>query len=83
MLRADHETVQELFDRFEKQREKGASRQLQALATEICNEVKIHAQIEEEIFYPAVREHCEGVRGPARRCRAQSASYLARPEPRP
>ena len=59
LLRADHETVTELFERFEKQKEKGASRQLQALATEICNEVKIHAQIEEEIFYPAVREHCE------------------------
>jgi hemerythrin superfamily protein len=58
ILRSDHETVDELFGRFEKLKEKGGSRQLQDLAAEICQELKIHAQIEEEIFYPAVRDEC-------------------------
>ena len=59
LLRTDHENVQELFDRFEKQKEKGTSRQLQELAEQICQELKVHTQIEEEIFYPAVRDNCE------------------------
>ena len=35
LLRTDHENVQELFDRFEKQKEKGTARQLQELAQQI------------------------------------------------
>lgn len=50
LLKADHRKVEDLFDRFEKART-GSKR---AIAEEICNELKIHAQIEEEIFYPAL-----------------------------
>jgi hemerythrin superfamily protein len=53
LLRADHQLVQELFDKFEKTR--GEDRKA-ALAEQICNELTVHAQIEEEIFYPAARE---------------------------
>jgi hemerythrin superfamily protein len=53
LLKQDHRTVEELFADFEKARGDGRK---QALATEICTELSIHAQIEEEIFYPA----CEG-----------------------
>ena len=53
LLRADHQLVQELFDKFEKTR---AEERKSALAEQICNELTVHAQIEEEIFYPAVRE---------------------------
>ncbi|HVP27904.1 MAG TPA: hemerythrin domain-containing protein [Myxococcota bacterium] len=53
LLREDHARVQEMFDRFEKTR--GEERK-QKLVTEICEELKVHTQIEEEIFYPAVRE---------------------------
>jgi hemerythrin superfamily protein len=53
LLRADHQLVQELFDKFEKTR--GEARKA-ALAEQICNELTVHAQIEEEIFYPAARE---------------------------
>ena len=53
LLRADHQTVQELFDKFEKTR---SDDRKTALAEQICNELKVHAQIEEEIFYPAARE---------------------------
>ena len=53
LLRADHRKVQGLFDEFEKAR--GDDKKA-ALAQEICAELKVHAQIEEEIFYPAARE---------------------------
>ena len=52
LLRADHQTVQGLFDQFEKTRSEDRKA---AIAEQICNELTIHAQIEEEIFYPAAR----------------------------
>jgi hypothetical protein len=52
LLRADHKTVQDLFQQFEKTRSDDRKR---ALAEQICTELTIHAQIEEEIFYPAAR----------------------------
>jgi len=53
LLKADHQLVQQLFDKFEKTR---AEDRKSALAEQICNELAVHAQIEEEIFYPAARE---------------------------
>ena len=53
LLRADHQEVQNLFDKFEKTR---SDDRKAALAEQICNELTVHAQIEEEIFYPAARE---------------------------
>ncbi len=50
LLRADHTKVSELFEQFEKSR---ASRRKAELAAKICTELTVHAQIEEEIFYPA------------------------------
>lgn len=50
LLKADHRKVEELFDKFENAR----SGNKQAIAEQICNELKIHAMIEEEIFYPAL-----------------------------
>ena len=50
MLKADHRKVEQLFASFEEA--KGASRK-EALAKEICTELKIHTMLEEEIFYPA------------------------------
>ena len=52
LLRADHRKVQDLFDQFEKAR--GEEKKAQ-LANEICGELKVHTQIEEEILYPAAR----------------------------
>lgn len=52
LLKADHRTVKGLFDDFkaaETRREKAR------IAAEAITELKIHATIEEEIFYPAVR----------------------------
>jgi hypothetical protein len=52
LLKADHRAVEELFAKFEK----ASGGRKQTLAEEICLELSVHAQIEEEIFYPA----CEG-----------------------
>jgi len=53
LLKADHRTVEDLFERFEAAKGEGKK---QALAEQICMELAIHAKIEEDIFYPA----CEG-----------------------
>jgi hypothetical protein len=53
LLKADHRQVAEWFEEFEKART--ASRK-QALATSICAALRVHTQIEEEIFYPAFLE---------------------------
>jgi hemerythrin superfamily protein len=52
ILRADHKLVSALFAEFEKTEAKVKKRDL---AEKICRELTIHAQIEEEIFYPAIR----------------------------
>jgi hypothetical protein len=56
LLKEDHARVKALFERFEKAR---GEEQKSKLAETICTELKIHAQIEEEIFYPAAREALE------------------------
>jgi len=53
LLKQDHRTVEELFASFEKASGDGKK---ERIARQICTELTIHAQIEEEIFYPA----CEG-----------------------
>jgi hypothetical protein len=50
LLKADHRTVEDLFEKFESA---GGESSKQKLAEQICMELIIHAQIEEEIFYPA------------------------------
>lgn len=52
LLKADHEHVRGLFDEFEKAT---TAAKKKALVTEICTSLTVHAQIEEEIFYPAVK----------------------------
>jgi hemerythrin superfamily protein len=56
LLTEDHDKVQKLFKRYEKLTESGSADEKAALAAEICMELTVHAQVEEEIFYPAVRE---------------------------
>jgi hemerythrin superfamily protein len=54
MLVEDHEKVQKLFEEFEKIKDDEAAKQ--DLVDTVCAELTIHTQLEEEIFYPAVRE---------------------------
>ena len=56
LLKADHRQVETWFEQFEKTR--SADRK-QALAAKICNALKVHTEIEEEIFYPAFLEASE------------------------
>lgn len=52
LLKADHEAVSQLFAEFEKTRSVPKKK---ALVAEICTALSVHTQIEEEIFYPAVK----------------------------
>jgi iron-sulfur cluster repair protein YtfE (RIC family) len=52
LLRADHKLVNDLFADYEKARSANKKKQLVA---QICSELSVHAQVEEEIFYPAVK----------------------------
>jgi len=56
LLRADHEKVKNLFREFENLKGNDDEDDRKAeLVDEICYELTLHAMIEEEIFYPAVR----------------------------
>jgi hypothetical protein len=59
MLTADHKKVKTLFKEFEKLKEDGSAKEKAAIVKQICDALTIHAEIEEEIFYPAVREAIE------------------------
>lgn len=52
LLKADHTKVDALFKQYEKAR----APQKEKLVQTICQELKVHTQIEEEIFYPALRD---------------------------
>jgi hemerythrin superfamily protein len=56
LLKDDHRTVEALFEEFEAA--KGAKAK-ERIARQVCMELIIHAQIEEEIFYPAVKNEVE------------------------
>ncbi len=56
LLRADHDEVEALFKQFE---DAEGTENKRAIAEQICNELKIHTIIEEEIFYPALRGKIE------------------------
>jgi hemerythrin superfamily protein len=59
ILSADHKNVKAMFKQYEDLKEDGDSEEKAALAARICLELTVHAQAEEEIFYPAVREAIE------------------------
>jgi len=53
LLKADHRQVEGWFEQFKKSR---VPRKKAELAESICRALRIHTQIEEEIFYPAFLE---------------------------
>ena len=58
LLDADHRAVKKMFKEYEEltnSRGRTAGQKKMDLARQICNELTVHAQIEEEIFYPALR----------------------------
>lgn len=81
LLDADHKLVKKLFIEFSALCEDGASPEMkQKVAEKICQELTVHAQIEEEIFYPAVREAIgdDGLMDEAQEEHAQAKEKIAR-----
>jgi hemerythrin-like domain-containing protein len=56
MLREDHRKVKELFQQFEEAEDNNTKREI---AQQAIKELKVHAALEEELFYPAVREEID------------------------
>ena len=54
MLKEDHRKVEKLFEEFEETGERAYETKA-GLAEQIIRELRIHSQLEEEIFYPAAR----------------------------
>jgi hemerythrin superfamily protein len=54
LLKHDHDEVKKLFGQFEKASSEAKQGQL---CSEICTELTIHSEIEEQDFYPEVRRH--------------------------
>lgn len=52
LLRADHVKVSGLFAEYKKAR---STSKKKLIVSQICTELSVHAQVEEEIFYPAVK----------------------------
>ncbi len=57
MIRMDHSHVLALFHRYKSDTPSGRKR---ALVTNACLALQVHAQLEEELFYPALREVLSG-----------------------
>ena len=55
MLKQDHDKVEKAFKEFEKMDRQDTESCRQVIKT-VCEELKVHATLEEELFYPAVRE---------------------------
>lgn len=53
LLKADHKMVSDLFAEYEAA---NSTKEKKQIAEQICDELTVHAQIEEEIFYPAVKQ---------------------------
>ena len=58
LLDTDHKNVKKMFKEYEEltnSRGRSVGQKKMDLARQICHELTVHAQIEEEIFYPALR----------------------------
>jgi hemerythrin HHE cation binding domain-containing protein len=60
MLKEDHEKVKGLFERFE---ETNGSATKAKIVSEALMALKVHATVEEELFYPAMRQNIEDDEG--------------------
>jgi hemerythrin superfamily protein len=58
LLKDDHEKVKKAFKEFEKM-DRSDSETCRQVVQSVCNDLRVHTTLEEEIFYPAVREAIE------------------------
>lgn len=58
LLESDHRNVEAMFEQYESEKESddGTKRDI---ALRICGELTVHAQVEEELFYPWLRENLD------------------------
>ena len=54
LIKRDHRKVESLFDRFNKAKTASAKKKA---CEQVIQELEVHAKLEEEIFYPAIRKH--------------------------
>lgn len=62
LLKADHKTVKTLFTRFEKL-DRNADEQRREVVDQIVTELSVHAAVEEQVFYPAIRKAVPDLEG--------------------
>jgi len=60
LLKQDHRTVEKLFKQFEKAGE-NAHKTKRKIVDQVIEELAKHAAIEEQVFYPAVREEVKDI----------------------
>lgn len=58
LLTSDHRKVERLFQMYEDEKE-GEDETRRDLAQKICGELTVHAQVEEELFYPWLKENMD------------------------
>jgi hemerythrin-like domain-containing protein len=58
LLMSDHRNVEDLFEQYESEKE-GDEDTRRGIAQQICNELTVHTQVEEELFYPWLRENLD------------------------
>ena len=56
VLKADHEVVRELFDKFKDAKDAKDTEELSSLQEKIFRELEVHTSIEEEVFYPEAQQ---------------------------
>ena len=59
LLREDHAEVEKVFKQFERFHKNDDDDGMRRCAQAACKALAVHAQIEEEIFYPALRESAD------------------------
>jgi hemerythrin-like domain-containing protein len=55
LLKEDHDKVKKAFKEFEKM-DRSDSEICRQVVRSVCDDLRVHTMLEEEIFYPAVRE---------------------------
>jgi hemerythrin-like domain-containing protein len=57
LIHQDHEEVQGLFEQFQKSvSAKNGEKKADAISKQICDDLKLHTELEEKIVYPSLKE---------------------------
>jgi hemerythrin superfamily protein len=56
LIKRDHESVENLFRRYEELGPEAAPSERDPVVAQICTELAVHAAMEEQLFYPALRQ---------------------------